>query len=157
MKVYVASVEWPLQATIKITNKMNVNSPIISCLFSPSMYVLKRNGRKEGVHFDKITSRITKLSYGLNPDHVDPVHDLYWFVCRNWHVLFRLRLPSVWLEGCILESPQWNWTRWPLRLLRPWPPATPTTPSWLRELPCPTSTSRPRSRSVVCTPYCHCI
>jgi len=31
-----------------------------------SMYVLKRNGKKESVHFDKITSRISKLCYGLD-------------------------------------------------------------------------------------------
>jgi len=36
------------------------------------MYVIKRDGRKEPVHFDKITSRITKLSWGLDPK-VDPV------------------------------------------------------------------------------------
>ena len=37
------------------------------------MYVVKRDGRKEPVHFDKITARITKLSYGLNPEFCDPV------------------------------------------------------------------------------------
>ena len=31
------------------------------------MYVLKRDGRKEMVKFDKITARIQKLCYGLNP------------------------------------------------------------------------------------------
>lgn len=31
------------------------------------MYVLKRDGRKESVKFDKITSRIKRLCYGLNP------------------------------------------------------------------------------------------
>lgn len=35
------------------------------------MYVIKRDGRKEEVHFDKITSRIHKLCYGLDPLHVD--------------------------------------------------------------------------------------
>ena len=35
------------------------------------MYVYKRDGRKEIVHFDKITSRIHKLCYGLDPVHVD--------------------------------------------------------------------------------------
>jgi ribonucleoside-diphosphate reductase alpha subunit len=29
------------------------------------MYVLKRSGKQEAVHFDKITSRVMKLSYGL--------------------------------------------------------------------------------------------
>ncbi len=36
------------------------------------MYVLKRNGRKEAVKFDKITARIKKLCYGFSPI-VDPV------------------------------------------------------------------------------------
>lgn len=36
------------------------------------MYVNKRDGRKETVMFDKITSRIQKLMYNLNTDFVDP-------------------------------------------------------------------------------------
>lgn len=36
------------------------------------MYVLKRDGRKEPVMFDKITSRIQKLCYGLNMEFIDP-------------------------------------------------------------------------------------
>lgn len=36
------------------------------------MYVIKRDGHKESVKFDKITARVTKLCYGLNPI-VDPV------------------------------------------------------------------------------------
>jgi ribonucleoside-diphosphate reductase subunit M1 len=37
------------------------------------MYVVKRDGRTETVHFDKITARLKKLSYGLSQDHCDPV------------------------------------------------------------------------------------
>ncbi|KMZ56310.1 Ribonucleoside-diphosphate reductase [Zostera marina] len=37
------------------------------------MYVVKRDGRREVVHFDKITARLKKLSYGLNQDHCDPI------------------------------------------------------------------------------------
>ncbi|MEW6468445.1 MAG: ribonucleoside-diphosphate reductase subunit alpha [Bacteroidota bacterium] len=36
------------------------------------MFVVKRDGRKEAVKFDKITARIQKLCYGLDP-HVNPV------------------------------------------------------------------------------------
>jgi len=36
------------------------------------MYVLKRDGRKEPMMFDKITARVRKLCYGLN-DLVDPI------------------------------------------------------------------------------------
>jgi len=35
------------------------------------MYVLKRDGRRENVMFDKITSRIKKLCYGLNMEYID--------------------------------------------------------------------------------------
>ncbi|URE13794.1 hypothetical protein MUK42_37090 [Musa troglodytarum] len=37
------------------------------------MYVVKRDGRPEAVHFDKITARLKKLSYGLSQEHCDPV------------------------------------------------------------------------------------
>src|ERR1044071_2339735 len=37
------------------------------------MFVIKRDGRTESIKFDKITSRIEKLCYGLNPDHVEPI------------------------------------------------------------------------------------
>ncbi|KDQ09906.1 hypothetical protein BOTBODRAFT_36721 [Botryobasidium botryosum FD-172 SS1] len=36
-------------------------------------YVFKRDRRKERVAFDKITARIAKLCYGLDPDHVEPI------------------------------------------------------------------------------------
>ncbi|KAJ1766341.1 ribonucleotide-diphosphate reductase subunit rnr1 [Coemansia sp. RSA 1843] len=35
------------------------------------MYVVKRDGNSEKVHFDKITTRINKLSYGLDTNYVD--------------------------------------------------------------------------------------
>ena len=38
------------------------------------MFVVKRDGTRETVKFDKITARIQKLCYGLDPVHVDPVH-----------------------------------------------------------------------------------
>ncbi len=37
------------------------------------MYVIKRDGRRESVKFDKITARIEKLCYGLDPVYVQPV------------------------------------------------------------------------------------
>jgi len=36
------------------------------------MYVLKRNGMRENVYFDKITSRIEKLCKDLDPKYVNP-------------------------------------------------------------------------------------
>lgn len=38
---------------------------------------ISADGRKEKVMFDKITSRIQKLVYGLNDDFVDPVSILF--------------------------------------------------------------------------------
>jgi len=35
------------------------------------MQVVKRNGDREDVSFDKITARIKKLCYGLNTDYVE--------------------------------------------------------------------------------------
>ncbi|KAJ8062140.1 hypothetical protein OCU04_008699 [Sclerotinia nivalis] len=35
------------------------------------MYVYKRDGRKERVQFDKITARVSRLCYALDPDHID--------------------------------------------------------------------------------------
>lgn len=37
------------------------------------MFVVKRDGRKEDVKFDKITSRINKLCYGLDNRFVDSI------------------------------------------------------------------------------------
>ena len=37
------------------------------------MFVLKRNGKKEAVMFDKITARINKLSYGLDLNYIKPL------------------------------------------------------------------------------------
>ncbi|WVQ74940.1 ribonucleoside-diphosphate reductase, alpha subunit [Cryptococcus sp. DSM 104548] len=36
------------------------------------MYIYKRDGRREQVAFDKVTARINKLSYGLDPNFVEP-------------------------------------------------------------------------------------
>ncbi|CAM9577715.1 unnamed protein product, partial [Ectocarpus sp. 12 AP-2014] len=37
------------------------------------MFVVKRDGRKEDVKFDKITSRINKLCYSLDSRFVDSI------------------------------------------------------------------------------------
>ncbi|MBN8697863.1 MAG: ribonucleoside-diphosphate reductase subunit alpha [Bacteroidetes bacterium] len=38
------------------------------------MYVIKRDGNRESVKFDKVTARIQKLCYGLDPIHVSPIN-----------------------------------------------------------------------------------
>jgi len=37
------------------------------------MQVIKRSGKKENVSFDKITARVKKLCYGLDPNHVNSI------------------------------------------------------------------------------------
>ena len=37
------------------------------------MYVIKRDGKRQDVRFDKITSRIQRLCYGLDLNHVEPI------------------------------------------------------------------------------------
>src|SRR5688572_33023167 len=37
------------------------------------MLVIKRDGRRESVKFDKVTARIEKLCYGLQMDFVSPI------------------------------------------------------------------------------------
>jgi ribonucleoside-diphosphate reductase alpha chain len=37
------------------------------------MYVIKRDGNRESVKFDKITARVQKLCYNLDPIHVTPI------------------------------------------------------------------------------------
>ena len=37
------------------------------------MQVVKRSGKRENVSFDKITARVKKLCYGLDPHHVEPI------------------------------------------------------------------------------------
>ncbi len=37
------------------------------------MWVIKRDGRKQEVIFDKITARIQRLCYGLDAQHIDPI------------------------------------------------------------------------------------
>lgn len=51
------------------------------------MYVVKRDGRRESVFFDKITSRVRRLCYGLSP-LVDP-----WQVAQKVSKLGRRYLP----------------------------------------------------------------
>lgn len=37
------------------------------------MQVVKRSGKRENVSFDKITARVKKLCYGLNPEYIDSI------------------------------------------------------------------------------------
>lgn len=68
------------------------------------MYVSYSGGRQEDVHFDKITSRIQKLCYGLNMDFVDPVISKF---THNLLLTFTLRYLNVTTDCYNYESYQW--------------------------------------------------
>jgi hypothetical protein len=69
------------------------------------MFVIKRDGRKQPVHFDKITSRIKKLCYGLHSlvdpaevaQKVPPSSELNFFPRLS---LFCFACRSLFLCGC---------------------------------------------------------
>lgn len=48
-----------------------VPNPAATCM-PPTVLTWDADGRKERVQFDKITARVGRLCYGLDPDHVDP-------------------------------------------------------------------------------------
>lgn len=83
------------------------------------MYVIKRDGRQEKVHFDKITSRIKKLCYGLNETFVDPVEVAQKVCCVTRHRahghcpiihIHILERRCAW--ACTRASPPASWTSW---------------------------------------------
>ena len=45
--------------------------PLHRVLSTMANFVVKLDGRKERVQFDKITARVSRLCYGLDADHVD--------------------------------------------------------------------------------------
>lgn len=56
------------------------------------MHVVKRDGRREPVMFDKITARIRRLCWGLDERYVDPVliaQKVTTFVTKFWVVQMR--------------------------------------------------------------------
>jgi hypothetical protein len=62
-----------MQNAVSITTLHNIHSVVVvdpkedeRNSATMSMFVVKRSGKKESVHFDKITSRISKLCYGLD-------------------------------------------------------------------------------------------
>ena len=57
-----------------MTRKNKKNKKLLTNKQKPkTMFVLKRNGKSEAVMFDKITARINKLSYGLDPKYIKPL------------------------------------------------------------------------------------
>ncbi|KAG7899538.1 hypothetical protein KL907_004890 [Ogataea polymorpha] len=59
------------------------------------MYVLKRDGRKEPVRFDKITARVSRLCYGLDPEHVEPVAITQRVISGVYHGVTTIELDNL--------------------------------------------------------------
>ena len=64
------------------------------------MYVIKRDGRKEPVQFDKITSRITRLSYGLDPNRIDAVKVTQRIISGVYSGVTTVELDNLAAETC---------------------------------------------------------
>ena len=75
------------------------------------MHVIKRDGRRVEVAFDKITARIKKLSYGLHPEHCDR------YVCANKNVFVFFLLLLLYLLGSVVYSKNEGWWRLTRRVL----------------------------------------
>ncbi|KAI8388067.1 ribonucleotide reductase [Radiomyces spectabilis] len=59
------------------------------------MFVIKRDGRKEAVLFDKITSRISKLCDGLNEDYILPPQIAQKVVSGMYHGITTVELDNL--------------------------------------------------------------
>ncbi|KAL5115052.1 ribonucleotide-diphosphate reductase subunit rnr1 [Pleosporales sp. CAS-2024a] len=59
------------------------------------MFVFKRDGRKERVQFDKITARVSRLCYGLDPDHVDPAAITMKVISGVYHGVTTIQLDDL--------------------------------------------------------------
>ncbi|XP_044748724.1 ribonucleoside-diphosphate reductase large subunit [Coccinella septempunctata] len=67
-------------------------------------YVIKRNGKQEEVHLDKITSRIEKLCYGLNKDYVEPVNITLKVVRGLYHGVTTVELDTLAAETAAMMT-----------------------------------------------------
>lgn len=64
------------------------------------MYVYKRDGRKEPVQFDKITARISRLCYGLDPKHIDAVKVTQRIISGVYEGVTTIELDNLAAETC---------------------------------------------------------
>ena len=49
----------------------NLLHVIVTTTLHNKLMIEVTDGRKERVQFDKITARVSRLCYGLNPEHID--------------------------------------------------------------------------------------
>ncbi|KAK9870879.1 hypothetical protein WA026_009836 [Henosepilachna vigintioctopunctata] len=67
-------------------------------------YVIKRSGKPEEVHLDKITNRITKLCDGLNKDFVEPVNITLKVVRGLYHGVTTVELDTLAAETAAMMT-----------------------------------------------------
>lgn len=79
--------------------------------YSFKMYVIKRDGTQEPVQFDKITTRINKLCYGLNMDFIDPAAIAVKVIQGLYSGITTSELDQLTAETCAYSStyhPDWS-------------------------------------------------
>lgn len=64
------------------------------------MFVYKRGGHKEPVRFDKITARISRLCYGLDPAHIDAVKITQRIISGVYEGVTTVELDNLAAETC---------------------------------------------------------
>ncbi|CAR21218.1 Ribonucleoside-diphosphate reductase [Lachancea thermotolerans] len=64
------------------------------------MFVYKRDGRREPVKFDKITARVSRLCYGLDPNHVDAVKITQRIISGVYEGVTTVELDNLAAETC---------------------------------------------------------
>ncbi|SCU82562.1 LANO_0B06722g1_1 [Lachancea nothofagi CBS 11611] len=64
------------------------------------MFVYKRDGRQEPVKFDKITARISRLCYGLDPRHIDAVKITQRIISGVYEGVTTVELDNLAAETC---------------------------------------------------------
>jgi hypothetical protein len=78
-----------------------VPTPAAACMLSTELTCYS-DGRKERVQFDKITARVSRLCYGLDPDHVDPAAITMKVISGVYHGVTTVELDN--LVHCILSQ-----------------------------------------------------
>ena len=67
--------------------------------------IYSADGRKERVQFDKITARVQRLCYGLDPDHVDPVKITQKVISGVYHGVTTIQLDDLVCDvSCLIRS-----------------------------------------------------
>ena len=61
-----------------------------------------QDGRKERVQFDKITARVSRLCYGLDPEHVDPAAITQKVISGVYQGVTTIELDNLVRDSCVL-------------------------------------------------------